>query len=52
VPTNPFDFNPSDVVAFVLVLMRAAGIFLTAPIFASRNIPVMVKASWVLLIAL
>lgn len=50
-PTNPFEFNPKDVVAFVLVLMRAAGIFLTAPVFASRNIPIMVKASWILLIA-
>jgi flagellar biosynthesis protein FliR len=50
-PTNPFQFNPTDVVAFVLVFMRMAGIFLTAPIFASRNIPVMVKASWILLIS-
>jgi flagellar biosynthetic protein FliR len=50
-PTNPFQFDPKDVVAFVLVLMRMAGIFLTAPVFASRNIPVMVKASWILFIA-
>ncbi len=50
-PTNPFLFDPKDVVAFVLVFMRMAGVFLTAPVFASRNIPVMVKASWVLLIA-
>ncbi len=50
-PTNPFDFSPKDVVAFVLVLMRAAGIFLTAPVFSSRNIPVTVKASWILLVA-
>lgn len=50
-PTNPFEFDPKDVVAFVLVLMRAAGIFLTAPVFSSRNIPVMVKASWILLVA-
>lgn len=49
-PTNPFDFNPKDVIAFTLILMRSAGIFLTAPVFASRNIPVTVKASWVLLI--
>ena len=50
-PTNPFEFDPKDVVAFVLVLMRAAGIFLTAPVFSSRNIPVTVKASWILLVA-
>jgi flagellar biosynthesis protein FliR len=50
-PTNPFDFNPKDVVAFVLILMRAAGIFLSSPIFASRNIPMRVKAAWALLIA-
>src|SRR5579885_639690 len=49
-PTNPFDFNPKDVIAFILILMRSAGIFLTAPVFASRNIPATVKASWVLLI--
>ncbi len=50
-PTNPFDFNAKDVVAFVLVLMRIAGLFLTAPVFSTRNIPVMVKASWILLVA-
>jgi flagellar biosynthetic protein FliR len=50
-PANPFNFNPQDVVAFVLILMRSAGIFLTAPVFASRNIPVSVKASWVLLVS-
>jgi flagellar biosynthesis protein FliR len=50
-PTNPFEFDPKDVVAFVLVFMRAAGIFLTAPVFSSRNMPVMVKASWILLVA-
>jgi flagellar biosynthesis protein FliR len=50
-PTNPFEFSPQDVVAFVLILMRVAGIFLTAPVFSSRNIPAMVKASWILLVA-
>lgn len=50
-PTNPFLFEPKDVTAFVLVLMRIAGIFLTTPVFASRNIPVTVKASWILLMA-
>jgi flagellar biosynthesis protein FliR len=50
-PTNPFDLSPKEVVAFVLILMRTAGIFLTAPVFASRNINSMVKASWVLLVA-
>ncbi len=49
-PTNPFEFNPKDVIAFVLILVRVAGIFLTAPIFASRNIPVTVKAAWILLV--
>jgi flagellar biosynthetic protein FliR len=50
-PTNPFEFNPKDVVAFILVLMRVAGLFLTAPVFVSRNIPVMVKVSWILVVA-
>ncbi len=50
-PTNPFDFNPNEVVAFVLILMRMAGIFLTAPVFSSRNINLMVKASWILLVS-
>lgn len=50
-PTNPFDFNPKEVVAFVLILMRMAGIFLTAPLFSSRNINPMIKASWILLIS-
>src|SRR5580693_2244715 len=48
---NPFDFSPKEVVAFVLIFMRVAGLFLTAPIFSSRNIPVMVKASWILIVA-
>ncbi len=51
-PTNPFAFQTKDVVAFVLILMRIAGIFFTAPVFASRNIPVQLKASWTLLITL
>lgn len=51
-PTNPFEFQPKDVVAFVLILMRIAGIFFTAPVFASRNIPVQMKASWTLLVTL
>jgi len=50
-PTNPFLFGSEDVVAFLLVLMRASGLFLTAPIFASRNIPRMIKAAWILLVA-
>lgn len=50
-PTNPFLFNAQDVVAFLLIAMRASGLFLTAPIFASRNIPAMVKAAWILLMA-
>ncbi|HVZ81916.1 MAG TPA: flagellar biosynthetic protein FliR [bacterium] len=50
-PENPFHFSPGEVVGFVLVLMRVAGIFLTAPVFSSRQIPVLLKASWVLLTA-
>ena len=50
-PGNPFHFDPEEVVGFVLVLMRVAGLFLTAPVFSSRQIPVLVKASWVLLTA-
>lgn len=49
-PSNPFNFNANEVIAFVLILMRVAGLFLTAPVFSSRNIPVLVKASWVLLV--
>jgi flagellar biosynthetic protein FliR len=48
-PTNPFEFNPKDVVAFVLILVRLAGLFITAPIYSSRNIPPQLKAAWVLL---
>ncbi len=48
---NPFDFDPEDVVAFVLIFMRVAGLFLSAPVFSSRNIPIMVKAFWILIVA-
>lgn len=48
-PTNPFDFNPKDVVAFILILVRLAGLFITAPVYSSRNIPPQLKAAWVLL---
>src|SRR5258708_18176743 len=50
-PTNLFNFDSNEVVAFVLVLMRMAGIFLTAPVFSSRNINLLIKASWILLIS-
>jgi len=50
-PVNPFDFNGRDVVAFILVLMRVAGLFLTSPIFSSNTIPAQVKAAWTLLVA-
>jgi flagellar biosynthetic protein FliR len=50
VPTNPFHFDAADVIAFVLVLVRMAGLFLTAPLFSSKNINVMLKAAWILLI--
>jgi flagellar biosynthesis protein FliR len=49
-PTNPFQFDSSEVVAFVLILVRMAGLFLTAPVFSSKNINVMVKAAWILLV--
>jgi len=50
VPTNPFQFDSTEVVAFVLVLVRMAGLFLTAPVFSSKNINVMLKAAWILLV--
>ncbi len=50
-PLNPFDFSSRDVVAFILVLMRVAGLFLTSPIFSSNTIPAQVKAAWTLLVA-
>src|SRR5579859_6144227 len=50
-PDNPFHFNPAEVVAFVLILMRMTGIFLTAPVFSSRNVNAATKASWILLIS-
>ncbi len=34
--------------AFVLILVRLAGLFITAPVFSSRNIPTQLKAAWVL----
>jgi len=49
-PTNPFQFDSSEVIAFVLILVRMAGLFLTAPVFSSKNINVMVKAAWILLV--
>src|SRR5271163_2020870 len=49
-PTNPFHFDSAEVVAFVLVLVRMAGLFLTAPVFSSKNINVMLKAAWILLV--
>ena len=49
-PTNPFQFDASEVIAFVLILVRMAGLFLTAPVFSSKNINVMVKAAWILLV--
>ncbi len=49
-PTNPFQFDSSEVIAFILILVRMAGLFLTAPFFSSRNINVTVKASWILLV--
>jgi flagellar biosynthetic protein FliR len=50
-PGNPFHFDPQEVVGFVLVLMRVAGLFLTAPVFSSKQIPVLLKSAWVLLTA-
>jgi len=50
-PTNPFQFDSAEVVAFVLILVRMAGLFLTAPFFSSKNINVMVKAAWILLVS-
>ncbi len=47
----PFDFTAVQVAAFILILLRAAGLFLTSPLFASRNIPATVKAAWALLTA-
>lgn len=49
-PANPFEFSPKEVIAFVLILMRVAGLFLTAPVFGSKNIPISVKASWILIV--
>jgi flagellar biosynthetic protein FliR len=47
----PFDLTAAQVAAFILVLLRSAGLFLTSPLFASRNIPTQVKAAWALLTA-
>jgi flagellar biosynthesis protein FliR len=51
VPENPFAFTPQQAAAFILVLMRTAGLFLTSPLFSSRNIPSMLKGAWALLMA-
>lgn len=49
---NPVHFSAAQVGGFILILMRVAGLFLTSPLFASRNIPTTVKAAWALIITL
>jgi flagellar biosynthetic protein FliR len=51
VPENPFAFTPQQAAGFILILMRIVGLFWVAPVFSSRTIPRMVKASWALLFA-
>ena len=51
-PDNPFAFTPQQAAAFILILMRTAGLFLTSPLFASQNIPGLLKAAWALLTAM
>ncbi len=46
----PFDFTAAQVAAFVLILMRVAGLFLTSPMFSSRTIPMQLKTGWALLV--
>jgi flagellar biosynthesis protein FliR len=48
----PFDMTATQVAGFILVLMRTSGLFLTSPLFASRNIPASMKAGWALLTSL
>lgn len=50
-PANPLEWNAAHGAAFLLVLMRMAGLFFTSPFFASRNIPALHKAAWTLLAA-
>jgi flagellar biosynthetic protein FliR len=51
VPENPFAFTPQQAAAFILILMRTAGLFFVSPVFSSKTIPRMMKASWALLVA-
>jgi flagellar biosynthesis protein FliR len=52
VPDNPFAFTPQQASAFILILMRTAGLFLTSPLFSSRNIPGLLKAAWAFVTAI
>jgi len=49
--TSPFSFTAIQAAAFILILMRVAGLFLTSPIFSSPTIPTLLKGSWTLLTA-
>jgi flagellar biosynthetic protein FliR len=51
VPENPFAFTPQQAAAFILILMRTAGLFFVSPVFSSRTIPRLMKASWAMLTA-
>lgn len=50
-PLNFLEWTAQHMVAFLLVLTRLAGLFLTSPFFASRNIPVLHKTVWTVLVA-
>src|SRR6185369_17180666 len=50
-PMLPFP-SPREVVTFVLVLSRVAGIFAALPVFGSQRMPVRIKAITVLMITL
>lgn len=50
-PENPFAFTPQQAATFILILMRTVGLFFVSPVFSSRTIPRLMKASWCILVS-
>ena len=42
---NIFAYNPTDVLSFVLTMMRVSIVMFMLPIFDTNNIPTLVKAA-------
>lgn len=50
--TNLLSFDATQLLGFVLIMIRVAGIIATAPIFGSENIPLQLRILFVVFIAL